>query len=358
MAAHSRWHGLRLALVGTGGGFKVAFSVGVLVALHGAGMVFDYILGTSGTAIAFAEYIASGSRTAGLVRTFREIERIGPKALFNKVHMIRDILLDELEDGHPVWRNIVKTVWRFGEAAFINGILRKGQPQSIDGIRSLVDRVDARALVASTTEFDIAVHHRARKGRPDYHRLISNRDARFKKNPGAILDEIVGSASFLPFIRNRKRFDGLCFGNGLKVALRKADIVFVLVNDQPNADERRGFFPDFMKAFSTAYDVVFFDEVVKVYAKNPDVTIWTGGSTVPYIRKIGLMAKFGRRYGMSRRCIIFITPKMLMGALTTIDFNAGDITAAVEHGVACGGDVIAELKKVLAELETNDTPTS
>ncbi|GEM_PF-6970978 len=345
--------GVRYALVGTGGGYKVAFSVGVLIALHGAGIVFDYILGTSGTAVAFAEYIASRMRSGGLVKTFREVEKIGPKALFNKPHMIRDILLDLLEDNHPVWRNIVKTAWRFAEAV-VNGIMRNGPPPSIDGIRSLVNRTDAEALVASPVEFDIAVHHRARKGRPDYHKLISNHDAGFKKNPKAILEEIIGSASFLPFIRNRKRFDGLCFGNGLKVALRKADIVFVLVNDQPNADERMGFFPDFMKAFSTEYDNDFFAEVVKVYAKNPDVTVWTGGSTVPYIRKIGLMAKFGKRYGMSKRCIIFITPKMLMGALTTIDFNAGDITTAMEHGRQCGGEAIAELKKVLAQLATND----
>ncbi|MDO8585131.1 MAG: patatin-like phospholipase family protein [bacterium] len=347
MAANSRWHGLRLALVATGGGFKVAFSVGVLIALHGAGMAFDYILGTSGTAIAFAEYIASGSRTAGLVRTFREIERIGPKALFNKVHMIRDILLDELEDNHHVWRTIVKTAWRFMEAAFLNDVLRNGLPPTIDGIRSLADRIDVKGLTAAETEFDIAVHRRARKGRADCHTLVGNHDERFKKNPEAILDEIVGSASFLPFIRNRKRFDGLYFGNGLRVALRKADIVFVLVNDQPRADERRGFFPDFMKAFGTMYDIAFFDEVVKVYAKNPALTVWTGGSIVPYIRKIGLMARFGKRYGLSKRCIVFITPKMLIGALTTIDFNAGDITRAMDHGHACGTEVLVELKKML-----------
>lgn len=356
MAAISRWHGLRLALIGTGGGFKVAFAVGVLVALHGAGMVFDYILGTSGTAVAFAEYIATGSRSGGLVKTFREIEKIGPKALFNKVAMIREILLDWLEDHHPLWRSIVNAAWRFCEAV-TRGVFRKKTP-SINGLRSLVNRIDADTLTAAPVEFDIAVHYRARKGRPDFHRLVGNHDARFKKNPKAILDDIAGSASFLPFILNKKRFDGLCFGNGLKYALRKADVVFVIVNDQPYADERMGFFPDFMKAFSTEYDVVFFDEVVKVYAQNTDVTIWTGGSTVPYIRKLGLMAKFGKRYGMSKRCIVFITPKMLMGALTTIDFNAGDITLAMEHGIACGGSTIAELEKTLSQLATNDAPTA
>lgn len=355
MAAHRLWCGLRLALVATGGGFKVAFSVGVLIALHGAGMAFDYILGTSGTAIAFAEYIASGSRTAGLVRTFREIERIGPKSLFNKLHMIRDILLDELEDTHPMWRTIVKTAWRFMEAVFANGILRKGPPPTIDGIRSLVERIDPKALVAAETEFDIAVHRRARKGRSDHHALVGNHEPRFKKNPETILDEIAGSASFLPFIRNRKRFDGLYFGNGLRTALRKADIVFVLVNDQPYADERRGFFPDFMKAFGTMYDIAFFDEVVKVYAKDQALTIWTGDSTVPYIRQIRLMAKFGKRYGLSRHCLIFITPKMLLGGLMTIDFNPGDITRAMEHGQACGAEVVAELKRM---LEANNPPTA
>lgn len=347
MAAHRLWCGLRLALVATGGGFKVAFSVGVLIALHGAGMAFDYILGTSGTAIAFAEYIASGSRTAGLVRTFREIERIGPKALFNKIHMIRDIMLDELEDGRPIWRTIVKTAWRFMEAAFENGILRKRPRPMIDGIRSLAERIDAKALVAAETEFDIAIHRRARKGRSDCHVLVNNHEKRFKERPEAILDEIVGSASFLPFIRNRKRFDGLYFGKGLRYAARTSDIVFVLVNDQPYADERKGFFPDFMKAFGTMYDIAFFDEVVKVYAKDPRLTIWTGGSTVPYIRKIRLMAKFGKRYGLSKHCLIFVTPKMLMGGLMTIDFNAGDITRAMEHGQACGAEVIAELKRML-----------
>lgn len=346
MAAHREWCGLRLALVATGGGFKVAFSVGVLIALHGAGMAFNYILGTSGTAIMLADYVASGLRTAGLVRTFREIERIGPKALFNKIHMIRDIVLDELEE-RPFWHKAAKSVWRFMEAVFENGILRKQPRPSIDGLRSLVERINAKALVAAETEFDIAVHRRARKGRSDCHTLVGNHEPRFKKNPELILDEIVGSASFLPFIRNRKRFDGLYFGKGLRYAARTSDIVFVLVNDQPYADERKGFFPDFMKAFGTMYDIAFFDEVVKVYAKDPTLTVWTGGSTVPYIRKIRLMAKFGKRYSLSKHCLIFVTPKMLMGGLMTIDFNDGDITRAMEHGRECGAEVVAELKKML-----------
>src|SRR3989338_3207598 len=112
------WSEWKFALVGTVGGYKVAFSVGVLLTLHAAELPLRFILGSSGTALAFAEYVASGLRAAGLVRTFREIESIGPKALFRQLHMLRDNLLDWLEDQHPIWRKIVNAAWQFCEAVF------------------------------------------------------------------------------------------------------------------------------------------------------------------------------------------------------------------------------------------------
>lgn len=364
MAANQNgWGAWKGALVCTGGGLKVAFSVGLLIALHMALFPIMFFLGVSGSAIALAAYIAAGRRFSGLVRTFKEIEEIGPKAVFNNAHLMRDHILHWLADC-PFWRNAVCVIWKLAEAVATSVLRRRPRP-SLDGIRTLVERIDAEKLVASPSEFQVAVNYRATPEDPfDRHRLISNHNARFDParggNPKDFLEDILGSASFPPFIYNPERFDGLYVREGFKAAIDSgANIIFVAVNDQPGGDMRGGIFPETMKAYNTMYDPGFVDCIKVLLYEHPRFTVWTGDSPIPYLAEIAAFARSIGRYGMSEFCFIFVAPKILVGKLSTTEFGKGDITAAIEHTMEYGKEMLAELRATYDRYHpTNDAPAA
>ena len=319
--------------VGDGGGGKGAFSAGAIKRACESNIPMDKALGVSVNTLNFSEYIASGN-TTGLEKNWRNLERAGKNALFDR----RDIK----------WRFASKNSI-FTDAGLKNLIYGKPKknPKDVE-----ILGIDAKALVTSPIEFQFAVYKETKEGH--LYTLISNHEERFMENPELILPFLQASCSFggaMPPVK----IDGEYYSDGLYPTLETkladgCDTIIIFLNDQPiTADpETTMWYNRIMNPFDSAHDRVMEKEVKDFLKEHKDFTLVDGKSPLPLAKRImSFFTSFvqGEDLNLVPHRIIQVAPKKVISGLTTLGFEPGNITEAIEHGYECMDEILKDLDK-------------
>lgn len=309
----------KVGIVGAGGGCKGAISVGILKAIYEAGIVPVYLHGVSVNALNFAELVASGG-TDSLVRSWLMLEKKGYNYLFNR----NDIYYRLLAKANSFLKN--------------------------DGTLRLVNSVNTAALIASPIHLEFPVHNELPYLKQE---IYSNHDQQFKNNPELIKQYILAATCMQGFLQPIKTGEEW-FSDGLYFTLEPAiafgcDTIFVLSNDfhgVRNPATEKSYHRIFL-AYDAVVNRVIELSTAKTLDDHKDFSIFESGATVPFFsRFLSMMASISQGDpNLVPHRIVPIAPTKQIPELNSIGFGKKSISVAIEHGYACGQEILEKLLK-------------
>lgn len=303
----------KVGMIFNGGGFTGAFSVGFAKAIWNAGIRPEVIQGVSVGGLTAAEVVEGGVEEAE--KKWLNTEKLGPKYIFN-------------------WMDIPGNVARRRSSLFNN-----------DGVRKIVDSIDASKVVNSPIELQIVTRNETKDWEKE---IAKNHDPKFIAHPELFLKRILASAAIPPGLppietENEIHSDGMSYT--LKSMIQSnCDTIFLLLNDQ--AEERQNRFDQRLSMVLHKYyeevvalrlerflnnykdfDVIFDED----QAGTPSI-VRTMQAVTKRVRSVVASAAQGGDIDFVPHRVFVLHTKKPITTLNTFSFSHGDIKAAIEIG--------------------------
>ncbi len=324
----------KIAIIGAGGGFTGAYSAGMLKAFDEKGIKPDYVQAVSVNALNLAEVVSAGS-VAGMLKTWAYIESQGQNILFDR---------SEIK-----WR-VIKRNSFFSERGLRELIWGK---KSADG-KCIVKGLDVQGLVSSNIVFEFPMHDETHGFE---YTMIRANEKQYRENPELLRPPIQAAASMAGFLPPVKCGEAWC-SDGLYYDLERAiaagcDTIFILSNDQlPIEDpEKRNSYHRVFYSFDEAHDQVLELRMQLALLHHKDFKVFQSETSIPLLKRFFHFAasmaaslERGDEINLAPHRIIPIAPKKRIYGLSTVGFEKGNITEAINHGYECAMAILSSLE--------------
>lgn len=320
----------RVGVIFSGGGLTGAFSAGFAKAIWKTGIQPACLQGVSVGALSASKIVEGG--VDDLEKTWLEIDRAGPKSVFN-------------------WRDVMFN-WR-SSALFFNTRVAK-----------LIWSVDITKIVNSQTHLQIVTRNENR----DWDTVVfSNQDERFRQNPEDFRRVVMASAAipgFLPPVI----MDGEQYSDGTFLCLNEiindgCDTIFLLLNEQSDIFDRT---PDHQATHWLArlsyaryqlYEEALMGRLKKDMEAHPDFYLenssFQGEESFPsLVNKIGKYFKSlvkdlaeGEPLNLVPHRIIILSCPQPIPTLHIFGFEKGNLKMAIDYGYERASRVVEKLLK-------------
>ncbi len=313
----------KVGLVACGGGYKVAFTIGVCKCLTYLGIDISIVSAVSGSALTLAAWIADDFQTKRLEEEDKKIDSFGDNFVFNKKYIRLAMHLNENS-----------LFGSDGLLMLINGKKEAG-----------LGGINIQKLLESKTELCIALRNETDENKRE---CISNLDSQFKKNPQKLKLYLQATASPMGFLQPVK-IDESFYSDGMYPDIECAiqsgcDTIFIIYNEQPPIDhiETLSWLKRLPYNISTMHDDIMEKEIEKILKTHHDFVLIEGNSKTPWVKRcykyfsaIAASAKRGDTHNFVPHRIIVLSPEKPMGKISTVGFDRGDLQTALQHGYDC-----------------------
>ncbi len=337
--------GADYGIVGTGGGYKGALSMGMMMALYqkvlSTGFWPKTMWAVSVNTLNFADIISSSNIT-GAWSTWQRIERRGPNILFNK--------------------------WSAYWNAFLSFFVKRNALFGGAGLEKLVAALNMRLLVDASTELRFAVH-RERMNHGLIYEVKSSHEGCFKTGDG--LDDlrhlVKASASFAGFLPPEIVW-GHTWSDGLRPPLMEAvrrgcKTIFLLINDVylPKNHAKASWLERAFYTQDANYDAIIKKDIGAAI-DNFGYNIVNAVSSLPVIAVVRKLEEERARLEADgtlperprERVIVLVAARKPIPDLSTRSFAHGSISFAIEHGKECMREALSALVEFRSQLLPNE----
>ena len=323
----------KVGIVACGGGYKVAFTIGVCKCLSFLGINVSLVSTVSGSALTLASWIADGFKAEELEKENAKIDTLGDNFIFNKNY---------IRLAGQYYKNRNSLFEDAGLLALING--RKDL-----GLKG----IDIKSLLTSPTELRITVRNETEEERQEY---ISSFDPQFRNNHQKLKLYLQATASPIGFLPPVK-IDECFYSDGMYPDLECAvgagcDTIFVIYNDLPPTThlENLSWVRRMPHNLSTIHNDMMEKELEKIIKQHSDFIVIERDTKTPWIKRcykhfsaIATSAKRGDDINLVPHRIIVLSPEKIIGTLGTLEFSKGDLITALQHGYECATNAIENL---------------
>ena len=319
----------KVCVIVDGGGFRAAYSVGFLEAIYSHGIVPAYLRGVSGGALNVSK-VAETNSMEGVIRLKKiwdKVEAAGPSYVFSD--QINPLL-------HPI--DFLTSAHRCSDA----------------GLKRIVSTLDLKRVLDGDVKVEIIVYDRSELGITS----VTNRDPQFKEHPERFAKYILASASvpgIFPFVEidGHLYCDGFIYEKDLGMLQRENDFdtFIILLNYHgilPMPDITGAWWKQaiMIPRYAIAHEV---NEAgyQRFLRRNGEFKLYpeSTGEEVGWLRRVRTFARTvvsELKNPVAKRMII-MTPPYNLPKLMLDKFRPGDITRAMQIGLAEGNRILNNL---------------